>query len=194
MENNWVQEGYFIRVREPGSGIKKFYFVEQSEMARYQHTWSTTIAKDVENGPELIENLKPLSLDRLFQCVFGIKTACYLYLNLPLDSRIWGTEKKPIATSALREVGYFTQDDSPFDEPSFKTEFFLQKGRSFEYPAFTAYNPTERTLKPVLNILLNKMMIDEVTEPDVVEKLEKRLIPYRPITFGGLPPLRSGPG
>ena len=66
------------------------------------------------------------------------------------------------------------------------------KDGSFDYPGLLAYNPTERSLRPKLNILINKMVIEKVTEPVVLEKLEKKLIPYRPITLGGLPGVRTG--
>ena len=66
------------------------------------------------------------------------------------------------------------------------------KDGSFDFPAFHAFNPTERTLRPVLNVLMNKMVIEKVVEPDTLLKLKKKLIPYRPITLGGLTAVRTG--
>jgi hypothetical protein len=188
----WLEEGFFVRLTTPERYTKEFFFVEQTEHARYKYTWAATIAKDTEDGPRNIEDLKPLATDRLYQCIFGIKTACYIYLNLPLNTRMWGTDKRPIASSSLREVGYRTADESPYEQPSFVTEFFLQKDGSFDYPGLYAYNPTERTLKPKINFLVNKTVIEKVTDAVVLEKLEKKLIPYRPITLGGIPPIRTG--
>ena len=189
---DWLEEGFFIRLATPEFQKKEFYFIDQIERARYVYKWAVAIATDTEIGPVNVEDLKPLSTNRLYQCVFGIKTAAYVYLNLPLNTRLWGTDKKPIATSTLREVGFRDHEESPFDHPSFITEFFLMKNGSFDYPAFHAYNPTERSLRPELNILLNKMVIEKVVDPVTLEKLERRLIPYRPVTLGGLPPVRSG--
>lgn len=188
----WLSEGYFIRLTTPEKAMKEFFFVDQVERAKYVYTWAATIAKDTEDGPRNIEDLKPLATNRLYQCIFGVKTACYIYLNLPLDTRLWGTDKRPIASSSLRELGYRDYKDSPFEHPSFVTEFFLQKDGSFDFPAVHAYNPTERTLKPKLNFLINMMVIEKVTEPETLEKLKRKLIPYRPITLGGIPPVRAG--
>lgn len=188
----WLEEGYFIRLFTPETGKKIFYFITHTEPARYIYTWAATIAKNTEDGPREVEDLKPLAINRLYQGIFGIKTACYIYLNLPINTRMWGTDKKPIAVSSLREVGFRDQNESPFEYPSFVTEFFLQKNGSFDYPAMFAFNPTERTLKPQLNFLLNKMVIEPVTDDEVLEKLGRKLIPYRPITLGGIPPVRSG--
>ena len=188
----WLEEGFFIRLATPEKGIKEFYFVDRTEPARYEYVWGANIATDTEDGPRNVEDLKPLATDRLYQVIFGIKTACYIYLNLPLNARMWGLDKRPIASSSLREVGYRTLEESPFQWPSFVTEFFLQKDGSYDYPGMYAYNPTERTLRPRLNFLVNKMVIDKVTDAAVLEKLERKLIPYRPITLGGIPPVRTG--
>ncbi len=109
-----------------------------------------------------------------------------------MNVRNWGTDKKPIATSTLREVGHRTSEESPFERPSFVTEFFLQKDGSFDYPGVFAYNPTERTLKPELNFIINKTILEKVTDADTLLKLQKKLIPYRPITLGGIAPVRTG--
>jgi hypothetical protein len=189
---NWLEEGFFIRLSSPEFEKKEFYFVEQTERARYEYKWPASVASNTENGPNNVEDLKPLATNRLYQCIFGIKGACYIYLNQPLSTRLWGTDKKPIATSALREVGFRDHNETPYDHPSFVTEFFLMKDGSFDFPAFLAFNPSERALTPKLNILLNKMIIEKVSDVETLEKLKKKLIPYRPISLGGLSAVRSG--
>jgi len=89
------------------------------------------------------------------------------------------------------------EEISPYEEPSFLTEFFLQKGGAYEYPHLYAYNPTNRTLKPTLMFRINKLVVEEITReryPELYDKLERRVIPYRPITLGGVPIVRTGPG
>jgi hypothetical protein len=188
----FLDEGFFIRLSTPEFEKKEFYFVEQTELSRYKFKWPSSIASNTENGPQNVEDLKPLATNRLYQGIFGIKSACLIYLNLPLNTRLWGTDKKPIATSSLREVGYRDHNESPFDQPSFITEFFLMKNGSFDYPAFLAFNPSERALTPELNIIMNKMIIEKVVDEVTLEKLVKKLIPYRPVTLGGLSSVRSG--
>lgn len=193
----WHIEGDYLRLYSPETERWSFYYVKQREQALYIHKWSEKISPNTESGPEDLEDLKPLALNRLDQVIFGVKTRCLIYLNLPHETRRWGTDKKPIATSDLREVGYVDETISPYEEPSFLTEFFLQKGGAYEYPQFYAYNPTNRTLKPTLMFRINKLIVEEITReryPELYEKLEKRVIPYRPITLGGVPVTRTGPG
>lgn len=200
MAYDFLKPGYFIQLRDPDEGTKKFYSVVQSEFARYVWRWQDSSGADVaviggqESGPYNIENLKPLSLEHLFEIVVGIKGPAYVYLNLPLETRLWGTSKVPIATTANRRVGYISQEDSPWEDPSYNGLFYLMKGGSFEYPSFTVYNPINKTICPELKFDLAKCGIAAVTEPETLDKLYKKLIPYRPVSFGGLAPVRTGPG
>ncbi|MBW2672940.1 MAG: hypothetical protein JRD89_05915, partial [Deltaproteobacteria bacterium] len=170
----WHIEGDYLRLYSPETETWRFYYVKQREQALYIHKWSEKISPNTESGPEDLEDLKPLALNRLDQVIFGVKTRldqvifgvktrCLVYLNLPHETRRWGTDKKPIATSDLREVGYVDEEISPYEEPSFLTEFFLQKGGSYEYPHLYAYNPTNRTLKPTIMFRINKLIVEEIT-------------------------------
>lgn len=192
--SRWLSEGFYLRVYSPETGEFTFFVVEQREPSIYVHKWSEKIATNEESGPEDLENLKPLNLNRLDQVIFGIKGGCLIYLNLPHETRRWGTDKKPKATSDLRELGYVDEETSPYDHPSFVTEFFLQKGGSFEYPHLYAYNPTPRTLKPHIRFEINQMVIKKITEPELLDKLRRKVVTYRPITLGGVPIRRTGPG
>lgn len=200
MAYDFLKPGYFVQIADPDTGVKKFYHVEQAEYSRYVWRWQTSAGADdavtsgAEEGPQNIENLKPLSLDHLFEVVFGIKGPAYVYLNLPLETRLWGTSKVPIATSSNRRVGYLTQEDSPWEDPSERSLFYLQKGGSFEYPSFTVYNPINKEVVPEFKFEIAKCRIVPVTEPETLDKLQKKLIPYRPVHMGGLAPVRSGPG
>jgi len=98
-----------------------------------------------------------------------------------------------MATSANRRVGYITQEDSPWEDPSSVTVHYLMKGGSFEYCALTAYNPHNRAINPEIKFLVMACLLEPVSEPDVLDKLSRKLIPSRPIRFGGLPKARSGP-
>ncbi len=200
MGYDFLKPGFFVKLQDPDTSESSFLSVESAEYARYVHRWQTSagaddpIAAGAESAEQSIENLKPMNMDYLYECVFGIRGPAYVYLNLPLETRLWGTGKKPIATSSNRRIGYLTQEESPWEEPTARSLFYLMKGGSFEYPSFTAYNPSSKSICPELDIHIMKALLKPVTEPDTLEKLQKKLIPYRPVTFGGLPPVRSGPG
>lgn len=195
--SQWLQEGFYIRLYDPATGADTFHMVDKREPTRYVHKWSEQISTNVESGPEDLENIKPLALNRFDQAIFGVKGGALIYMDLPHGTRIWGTDKKPKATSDLRRVGWVDEEISPYDQPSFVTEFFMQKGGGFEYPHIYAYNPTPRTIRPWVRFEINQMILVNITRdkyPELYDKLARKVIPYRPITMGGIPIRRTGAG
>jgi hypothetical protein len=83
---------------------------------------------------------------------------------------------------------------TPYDHPTFVAEMFLTKGGSYEYPNLYAYNPSGRALTPQLHFIQNRCDLEVIDDVETMEKLDKKLIPYRFITLGGISPTRSGAG
>jgi hypothetical protein len=194
-DEKWLREGGYIKLDNPENGSITYYYVERVWHATYNYPWSATVAAGAESAEEVIENLKPIALDMIFQCLFGIKhTDLLIYLNLPTGDRVGGTPKVPKASSSNRKVGWFDYDKSPYHEPAWATEFFLQKGGNYESPTFVAFNNGPKTLKPELNFQENQVDLSEVSDADLVDKLNRRVIHYRPITLGALPSKRTGAG
>ena len=192
--SKWLLEGYFLKLYDPATKEDTYYWVAQREKAEYVHNWSAVIDSGAESGPEELENLKPLALSRIYQTIFGIKTSCLIYVDFPQGTRRWGTDKKPKASSSNRYIGWLDHKMTPFDYPTFIAEIFLTKGGSFEYPNLYAYNPSARTLRPELHVIQNRCELDVIEDPETIEKLDKKLIPYRFVTLGGISPTRSGAG
>jgi len=192
--SGWLIEGYFIKLYDPASQTEGFYTVAQREVASYEHVWSETIARGVESGPESLENLKPLDINRIYQTIFGVDVDVLVYVDFPQGTRRWGTDKQPKASSSNRNIGWIDNKTSPYHDPSFETEIFLQKGGSYEYPFLYAYNPGYKTKKPKLLFIQNRLAIEAVTEEETIAKLEAKTIPYRFVTMGGLPASRAGRG
>ncbi len=83
-----------------------------------------------------------------------------------------------------------------FMVPSVITEHFMMKDAGINQIGFDAYNPTDITLTPTINVFLNKMVTERLgtefegkltpTEPrfsEVLDKLNRRVIPHRPLTL-----------
>jgi len=190
-----IKEGYYLRVEDPATpGKRDFAMVIKREPAYYLYKWGTDVAVGGEDGPVTVENIRPLALNTIEQCWFGIRGGCYIYLSIPTNARLMGTGPSPQATSALREVGWWTEDSSPFWDPNPATEFFLMKGGNFEFPAFTAFNNTFRARRVQLRIVINKLSVVPVTDQAIRTALGQGRIPSRPVNFGGLGASRSGPG
>jgi len=70
------------------------------EVGRWHIEWSEKISPNTESGPEDLEDLKPLALNRLDQVIFGVKTRCLIYLNLCGRWDTW-TRRSPRTRSPL---------------------------------------------------------------------------------------------
>lgn len=201
MSHEFLRPGYNVQVQEPDvAGQGKYRKVVKSEMARYSYRWNDAAGADepispgTESAEKIIVDLKPLSTEEIYECIFGIRGPAYIYMNLPLQTRVGGLGAKPIATTANRSIGAITQEDSPWDDPGEMTLFYLMKGGSFETPALTAWNPSAKSICPEVRFQIGKHLLADVTEPAVIDKLQRGLAPSRMIDWGGLPPVRSGPG
>jgi len=176
-------------------------------MGHWEYDWPESIASLADSGPFIPESLqitrgynKKTNQNRIWQMIFGIKTQTYIYIELPTDLHRHGIPKDPKPSTANRRTSHFTEWMSPFMEPSFITEHFMQKDEGLEQIAFDAYNPTSITLTPTLNIFLAKISTERigtemyedgrlVLEPtqsrfsEVLDKLYRRVIPQRPLTL-----------
>lgn len=179
----WLKQGYRIGIKYMNTP-EKFYFITNTKPARYVHKWSKDITLDNVSGPENITKLEPGRKEVLYQTIFGIKPNVYIYTNLPADTRLGGIAEEAEARSGFREIGAITQDMSIFDAPDFVTEMFLMKDTTQEYPFLYAYNPTNRTLRPSLNFLINKCDLEEIKDLSLIERMKRREIMYRPLVLG----------
>lgn len=192
-DKRWLLEGHRISLIEDGKP-ERFFFIKKRERARHEYAWTKSIAPNGEDTTVQITDLEPQRLDVIYQVIFGVKTGVYVYVNLPLSTRIWGLDKTPTAKTTNRRIGEVTQDTSPYESPDFETELFLQRGGDFAYPALSVFNPTNRSLRPRIRFEVNKLQLKEITARDgeIFEKLRKGLLFYRPISLGPLPAARTG--
>ncbi len=199
--SSWIKEGHFVSYR--AEGVRYYEFVLRRDMAHWEHDWEESISSETESGPfvpDLLEITKGYEesskLNRIWQMIFGIKTQTYIYVELPTDLHRHGIPKQAKQSSTNWKVSHFTEWMSPFMVPSFITEHFLMKDPGINQIGFDAYNPTDITLTPTLNIFLNKMVTERLgtefegtltpTLPrfsEVLDKLHRRVIPHRPLTL-----------
>jgi len=185
-------EGDFLLLIDPAANRETFVKVIQREQGRIDYKWSEYIAAGVESGPEAIDNIEPFEDNHyLFQGLYGIRESILLYKSMPSNVRLGGFPKFPKATSANRKVGAVDNISSPFENPDWETEFFLRGSTTLSKLHLDAFNYSGINIKPRIRFVVNKMLIEEVTDAETVGMLQRGEIPYRPVTLGGLPSTRG---
>jgi len=162
----WLEEGYYISYLR--DGVRFYENVLFRDFAHYEYVWPETIVSLADSGPHIPQDLEitrgydvNTNLNQVWQVLFGIESQAYIYVELPTDLHRHGLPKQPKPGTALREVSHFEEYISPFQEPSFLTEFFLMRPDCIQI-ALTAYNPTSISLTPRLNIVMAKLVTERV--------------------------------
>lgn len=192
----FLREGQFLSILYE-LNQRKYYMVSRRDIAHYEYAWSETIATGTESGPTTLADLEvTIPWTQMHQLIWGVKPQCYVYVFLPTDIERHGIPKRATHTSAYRTVAHFGMHDSPFDNPSWHTEHFMQRPID-PYISFTVYNKTEITITPTFNFYINKMELEHIGDEEAsgaqtpckpkfaetLDKLCKRMIPHRPITL-----------
>jgi hypothetical protein len=201
---SWLREGHFLSFLYE-QNERKFYRVKRRDLAHYEFEWEESISTVSESGPTTLNDLEVTTpWTQMHQLIFGVKPQCYVYIQLPTDIERHGIPKKPKHTPSFRTVAHFGMHDSPFDNPSWNTEHFMQRPIN-PLIALTIYNKTDITITPVLNFWINKMELEHIGDEladgtlqvatrgdppipiskwqDALEKLSKGLLPCRHITL-----------
>ena len=174
--------------------------VKRRDWGHIEYNWEENVMPLSESGPFTPADLEVTKEDQIWQIIFGIEPDVYIYVLLPTDVARHGVAKRPMQTSALREVGHFTISESPYQKPAFKTEHFLIKPIQ-SFIAFRAYNPQSivfyEAINPIqLNIEIAKCEMERIgTEEEgiltpaedrfkeTLEKLYRRTLYHRPLTL-----------
>ena len=202
----WLREGQFVSyVRD---GVRYYEQVLFRDLARYVYHWPETINSVTTSGPFVPSDLeitrgydKSTGLNRIWQMIFGIRGQAYIYVQLPTDINRHGIPKVVRPSVTHRDVAHFEEWMSPFREPSFITTHYLMRPDTLEI-AFEAYNPESSAIRDLeLNILMAnvvterigteyvddtggaKVLADKPKFEEIINKLYRRVVPYRPLTI-----------
>ncbi len=192
----WIKEGHFISFEDRVNMATRYAFIKRREFSNYVYKWPEPVAPFSTSGPYSMEYLEPtINLKQMFQIIFGIEGEVDIYVNLPVETARHGLPKIPKATATVREIGYYTQHMSPFDQPDWITEHFLLRPIT-TFIALTAYNPTGISITPKIYFIVNKLELEllgyerdgklypeEPRYKEVLDKLYRKIIPHRPITL-----------
>jgi len=192
----WLVEGHFISFEDPINKVVRYAFIKRREFSVYVYEWPESVSPGDTSGPYTIEYLEPtVNLKQCFQVVFGIKGEGWIYVNLPVEVMRHGLPKIPRPTAAVREVAFYDQHMSPYDQPDWVTEHFLLRPIT-TFMALQVYNPTDINVKPKVKFLVNKLDLELLgyeregelrpespRYEEVLDKLYRRVIPHRPLSL-----------
>jgi len=191
--SGWIQEGNFLSYLD--RDVRRYYFVKRRDFAHIEHEFDE-IGASASTGPVAVEDLELTEeYTQLWQLIFGISPDIYVYVWAPVVEARHGVAKRALPSATLREVAHYEQWMSPWDEPDWCTEHFLQRPLVPRI-AFSFYNPHDIAVKPALNFFVNKMELEHIGDEEdgkltpakdiykeTLDKLYRKVIPHRPITL-----------
>lgn len=184
----WVQKGWFLDLEDIDPRFRpdpnyRFFYVKKQRLTSLRDL-SVTVEKTGTGTIDLgkiggTDILNPVDKKMLFQCAYGVYPDVRVYLEQPINYSV-GQLPKELPSDNYR-VGIITQSDSPYDEPNLeKTEFWVIKDLAHK-PRIHVYNPHDVDLTAYINIMINKLIVDPVTDREVINQLERRIKPSTPV-------------
>lgn len=182
-----LREGYYVKINWAGYE-GKFFRVLDHEPFTYETGTSDVPEFDevVPGGESGFRNISVLEPDdrpmRLFYVVWGVKSGGRYKVKIPPGTDRFGTDED-------RDAAYITNEKSPYYDPNPLYAFWLVHN---VYPSINFINTTPVTVKPKVWFYGVKYTLEEVSDPEVLEKLRNfergssPSIPFRTITIGGV--------
>ncbi len=156
----------------PGSGQAASYLA-QVQLGLSQS--ATSIAGVVD----IFGMLDTLEMDQVF---FGIAPRPHrIWVQQPSGAFVQGLEQNIVPASAYTDVLDVDGFDSPYGRPSPASEFFALNSLSV---TFALANPQPWPVTPRIDFLINRLYVQPVADPVVVQRLLKRSIPAHYFSMG----------
>jgi len=184
----WVQKGWFLDLEDipdrfrPESGYR-FFYVKKQRLTSLEDISVSVSAEgtgtiDYGNiaGKKI---LNPRDKHLILQNAYGIYPDVRAYLENPTNYPVGGLPQE--APSENYRVGVITQADSPYDNPSLdRTEFWVLMNLA-DVPRLHIYNPHDIDLTVYVKLMINKLVVEPVTDRETVNQLERRIKPSTPV-------------
>ena len=190
----FAKPGEYVRLHK-GEEAPEYYFITHAEkLSAYvvgQNSNNNidtfgSVSPGSSSGPIEISDLKP-SKNHLFQLLTGFKTPVTFYRWISNTQFVGGLDERKSKTSSFREISYWTQFMSPFNNPSPESVLWITN----EFvPGLEVYNHTRRTWKPQAKFtgwLFSIIKLNRNQDADIINNIDKGIIPAHIGTLGPLP-------
>ena len=153
--------GYYVKIVGIDKELEaKLYKIMREEALSYvtgdesPTAYFSAVASGSESDYKNIEVLEPSKTPKhLAFILWGVKTGGQYYLKLPTGTNRFGTDRD-------KDIGYITNETSPWVEPNSKWSFWLINDY---YPAINFINNTLFSITPQIFFQGIKYDIEEVT-------------------------------
>lgn len=161
---------YFMRILGMGTSNLR-YNIKYDSSTSYHAALQTTADWDLVpvSTSDSRRRLEPQEADRdklFYQIFYGISPSMtQIYLQqIPRQDR---HSLVPETRTVPGDIGYFTGEISPFNNPSPMTEIFTFNDI---YPGLKAYNPTSVTVYAYLKFYINKYIYEAVKDEKIIKE------------------------
>ncbi|MDI6814130.1 MAG: hypothetical protein QMD10_11425 [Desulfitobacteriaceae bacterium] len=154
----------------------------EEEIPNHVYTWSPLASGGISGGVDVTKEV-PIEVKMeglIYQYFRGCRTMCRQYTSSPSGTKAMSPDVKSWDPKTAPDIGWLDEEKSPFEYPSVLSEIWILKDVKIE---MLAYNPTPIPLTPQTNFIGKKFKYSLVTDRDLLDKLEKRIIPSKPITL-----------
>jgi|GEM_PF-1327343 hypothetical protein len=118
----------------------------------------------------------------LYQVFWGVAPRqMRVWLQQPGGSFVAALDQNIVPSQTYPDVGFLDGFDSPYKSPSRYSEFFSLNSILI---SFVLANPGPWPVNPRFYFLVNRLYVDPVTDPAIVQRLLKRTMPARYVSLG----------
>ena len=151
--NGWLEDKLFKVTKADAFNYYKAYILKQGE------------GGDIDLKNDI--SLYPEEYDTLYEIGVALRGNGRLFIKLPSDKSYYYLEKEGIVStiSATTEVGGFTEEMIPPEEPKILREYTIRDMR--DTIKYTLVNNSYKDEKMVLDFTVNRVKIAEVTEEEM---------------------------
>lgn len=192
--SRWLQKGDFVDLESldpehrPEGRSARFYSVRKQILTtlrpikfgtELEEGQTVTADVDQEGQTSQTNRLVPENSEMILQCAVGLKNNFKLWVEQPVD---YSMRKLPNETPNLNDdVGMVRMQDSPYYDPNLAaTEFWVVKDKADD-PTFHAVKETGGPIQPIISLRVNELMLQPVTDSQVVEALKSYRLKSTPV-------------
>jgi hypothetical protein len=192
IEPKFLKENQLVGLGFYGKGYL-FFRVNGIESIRYEYSeipgaltadqfYDSTRLSSSTMGQTIDNVLRVLDCDHIYQVFMGWSPSIVRqYLSYPYETTRRNLDVKGIFSKA--PFGYIEGKDSPFDCPSPETELFIPINIDV---GFSWYNPGATTVTPTTNLIIRRLGVQQIDDPQLIARILSGAQPCRLTTLGGI--------